>query len=53
MVLLYDSQTHTFWMCDTDLAGIGDLRWCQCNAVTEDNCLLFFGPWHERWAAPS
>jgi hypothetical protein len=31
-------------MCDTDLARIGDLRCRQCNAITEDNCLLFFGP---------
>src|SRR5262245_38967881 len=42
--LLYHSKTNTFWMCDTDLARIGDLRCRQCNAITEDNCLLFFAP---------
>src|SRR4029453_16127208 len=41
---LYHPKTNTFWMCDTDLARIGDLRCRQCNAITEDNCLLFFGP---------
>src|SRR6266446_9401814 len=41
---LYHSKTNAFWMCDTDVARIGDLRCRQCNAITEDNGLLFFGP---------
>src|SRR5437016_5921481 len=41
---LYHSKTNAFGMCDTDVARIGDLRCRQCNAITEDNGLLFFGP---------
>src|SRR4029453_12518919 len=41
---LYHSKTNAFWMCDTDVARFGDLRCRQCNAITEDNGLLFFGP---------
>src|SRR5439155_9908452 len=41
---LYHSKTNAFWMCDTDVARIGDLRCRQCNAITEDNGLLLFGP---------
>src|SRR5512132_1495921 len=41
---LYHSKANAFWMCDTDVARISDLRCRQCNAITEDNGLLFFGP---------
>src|SRR4030095_2830473 len=41
---LYHSKTNAFWMCDTDVARIGDLRCRQCNAITEDNGLLLFCP---------
>ena len=34
---LYHSKTNAFWMCDTDVARIGDLRCRQCNAITEDS----------------
>src|SRR5260221_14485365 len=40
----HQSKVKAFWMCNADVARIGDLPGSQRNTLTLDNGFLLFGP---------